>query len=86
MGWLVLNWGERWGTSGMGRTDWCAALRKPNVVVSSELLDSNAAAAGFYCPTGFELGIVGSALCQLVRTGLRQRRDPRFGAVPLLWG
>jgi hypothetical protein len=84
MGWLVLDWGERWGRSGMGRTDRCAALRKPNGEDSSEHLEGHATAAGLYCPTGLELGIVGSALGQLLRTGLRQRRDPRFGAVPLL--
>ena len=59
MGWPVLNWGKRWGASGMGRTDRCAALRKPNRVVSSELLEGHEAAAGLYCPTGLELGIVG---------------------------
>ena len=45
MGWLVLNWGEGWVASGMGRTDrWCAGLRNPNGVVSSELLEGIAAA------------------------------------------
>ena len=80
MGWLVLNWGDRGGTSGIGHTDrWCAALRKPNSVVSSELLEGHAAAGGLYCPTGLELGIVGSALGQLLRTGLPQRRAPGLG-------
>ena len=32
MGWLVLNWSERGGTSDMGRSDrWCAVLRNPMV-------------------------------------------------------
>ena len=85
MGWLVLNWVERWGTSGMGRSNrWCAALGNANGVVRSEHLEGHAAAAGLYCPKGLEHGIVGSALGQLLRTGLRQRRDPRFGAVPRL--
>ena len=81
MGWPVLNKGERLGTSGMGRTDRCAALRKPNGVVSSERLEGHAAVAGLHCPTSLELGIVGSALGQLLRTGLRQRWDPWFEAV-----
>jgi hypothetical protein len=86
MGWLVLNWGERWGTSGMGRTDRCAALRKPNGVVSSDLLEGHAVDDGFYGPMGLEFGTVGSAIGQLLRTGLRQRWVPRFGAVSWLRG
>jgi hypothetical protein len=68
----------------MGRTDRCAALPNSNGVVRSELLEGHGNAACLRGPTGLELGIVGSALGQLLRTGLRQRRDPRFGAVPLL--
>ena len=44
MGWPVLNWGERWGISGMARTDRCAALRNSNGVGSSVLLEGIAAA------------------------------------------
>ena len=67
----------------MGRTDRCAALRKPNGVVSSQYLEGHAAAAGLYCPTGLELGIVGLALGQLVRSRFRSRWVFRFGAMPL---
>jgi len=48
MAWLVLNWGDRWGTSGMGRTGrWCAALRNANGVASGEHLEGYAVADGF---------------------------------------
>jgi hypothetical protein len=56
MAWLGLNWGERWGTSGMGRIDRCAELRKLNGVDSSELLEGLALVVG---PTGDEFGTTG---------------------------
>jgi len=83
MGWLVLNWGDRWGASGVGRADRCAALRNPNGVVSSDLLEGLAVVDG---PKGDEFGTVGSALGQGLRRRLRQRWVPRFGAVPWLRG
>jgi hypothetical protein len=43
----------------MGRIDRCAALRNSNGVVSSQHLEGHTAAAGLYCPTGLEFGIVG---------------------------
>jgi hypothetical protein len=71
MGWLVLNWGEGWVASGVGRTDRCAASRNANGVVSRELLEGIAAADGIYGPMGLEFGSVGSALVQLLRSRLR---------------
>ena len=56
MGWLVLNWGKRWGTSGKGRADRSAALRNPNGVVSSDLLEGLAVVDG---PKGDEFGTTG---------------------------
>jgi hypothetical protein len=86
MGWLVWNWGERWGASGMGRTDRCDALRNPNGVVRSDLLVGIAAADGIYGNRALHSGTVGAALGQLLGSKLRQRREQRFGAVPLLCG
>ena len=86
MAWLVWNWGDRWGTSGMGRTDRWGALRNAKGVVSSDRLESHAGADGFYCHTGLEFGTMGSELGQFLRSRLRQRRKQRFGAVPRLWG
>jgi len=63
---------------------WCAALRNPIGVVSSELLEGIADADGFYGPTGLAFGTVGAALGQLLGSRLRQRREQRFGAVPRL--
>ncbi len=74
MAWLVLNWGEWWGTSGLGRSDrWCAALRNANGVVSSEFLEGLAAADGIYGPMGLEFGTVGAVLGQFLRSRLRSR-------------
>jgi hypothetical protein len=56
MGRLVWNWGERWGTSGMGRSDRWGALCYPNGVVISDFLVGHWAAAG---PTGDEFGTTG---------------------------
>jgi len=58
-GWLVLNWGERWGRSGMGRTDRCAALCNANGVVSSDRPEGNVAPDCLYGPTGLEFGTTG---------------------------
>ena len=82
MAWLEL--GGEVGTFWMGPTDRCAVLRNPNGVVCGNRLEGLAAADGLRGPTGLEVEIVGLALGQLVRTGLRQQRDPRFGAVPFL--
>jgi hypothetical protein len=84
MGWPVLNWGERRGAYGMGCTDRCAALRKPNGVVSSELLEGHEAAAGLSCPMVLAFGSVGAALCQLLGRRLRQEWLSRYGAVACL--
>lgn len=86
MGWLVLNWGESWGASGMGRTDRWGALRKPNGVGSSKHLEGHAAADGIYGHTGLAFGSVVSALGQLMRSRLCQAWVPRFGAVACLRG
>jgi hypothetical protein len=66
MGWLVLNWGERWGTSGMGRVDGCAALRNANGVVSSDFLEGHAAVDGLCGPRDLYSGLLGSGLGQLL--------------------
>jgi hypothetical protein len=86
MGWLVWNWGERWGAFEIGCNDRWGALCKPNGVVSSDLLDALAVADGFFGPTGFEFRTLGAALGQLLGSKLRQRREQRFGAVPFLCG
>lgn len=65
MGWLVLNWGERWGASGMGRIDRCAALCNPNGVVSSDYLEGVAGDDGLHGHTGLEFGTVGSGRCSV---------------------
>lgn len=60
MGWPVLNWGEGWGASGMGRIDrWCVALGNSDGVVSSDLLKGHAVADGRRGPTGIEFGTTG---------------------------
>ena len=84
MGWPVLDWSERWGTSGLGRADRCAALGNSNGVVSSDRLEGHAVVDGIYGPTGLAFGNVGAARGQLLRSRLRQRREQRFVAVPRL--
>ena len=80
-GWLVLSWGERWGTSEMGLADrWCAALCNANGVVSSELLEGHAAAAGFFGPTGLEFGTTGFGAWSTPM----QQSLPKVGS--LVWG
>lgn len=59
MGWLVVSWGERWGTSGMGRTDRCAALCNAKGVVSTDRLEGHAVDDGFYGHRGLEFGTTG---------------------------
>ena len=63
MGWLVWNRGERWGTSGMGRSDRWGALCKADGVVSSDLLGGLAAVDGISGHSDIGFGIVGSGQC-----------------------
>jgi hypothetical protein len=83
MGWPVLNWGEGWGTSGMGRSDRWGALRKPNGVVSSDFLAGLADASGLHGPTGLELRSAGFgvALCLLCLRWHWSRRPRPSGLV-----
>lgn len=63
-----------------------AALRNANGVVSSDRLEGHEVVNCIYGPTGLAFGTVGAALGQLLGSRLRQRREQRFGAVPLLCG
>jgi hypothetical protein len=78
MGWFVWNWGERWGTSGLGRSDRWGALCYPNGVVISDFLEGHWAAAG---PTGDEFGTTGFG----ARTGPAEKASPTVGT-PVLGG
>ena len=69
----------------MGRSDrWCAALRKPNGLVSSDCLEGHAVVDGPHGPTGLECGAGGSALGQFLERRLRQEWVFRYGAVACL--
>ena len=59
MGWLVLNWGEGRGSSGVGRTDRCPELLKPYGVVRSDRLEGHMTADSLRGPTGIEFGTTG---------------------------
>ena len=64
-GWLVLNWGDRWGASGIGRIDRCAGVGNSEGVVSRVLMESIAAAERPRCPTGLVFGTFGSERCSI---------------------